>query len=118
MGERGAQPDLAAGDLHFAVLVSRYNEDVSKRLLRGALEAGVPRPRAAPSAPAGAPGGSATRPGVAAGVQNGAAAPGLVGKGCAQETGLGANRGGVSGSTPHTPPAARIGEPSRGRAAF
>jgi len=39
LGERGAQPDLAAADLHFAVLVSRYNEDVSKRLLRGALEA-------------------------------------------------------------------------------
>ena len=39
MGEKGAQPDLNAGDLHFAVLVSRYNEDVSKRLLRGALAA-------------------------------------------------------------------------------
>ena len=39
MGERGAQPDLNAGELHFAVLVSRYNEDVSKRLLKGALDA-------------------------------------------------------------------------------
>ena len=37
MGERGAQPDLTAGDLHFAIVVSRYNEDVSKRLLRGAV---------------------------------------------------------------------------------
>ena len=39
MGERGAQPDLTAADLHFAIVVSRYNEDVSKRLLRGALNA-------------------------------------------------------------------------------
>ena len=39
MGERGAQPDPTAGDLHFAIVVSRYNEDVSKRLLRGALNA-------------------------------------------------------------------------------
>ena len=37
MGERGTQPDLTAGDLHFAIVVSRYNEDVSKRLLRGAV---------------------------------------------------------------------------------
>ena len=39
MGEKGTQPDLNAGDLHFAIVVSRYNEDVSKRLLRGALAA-------------------------------------------------------------------------------
>jgi len=39
VGEKGAQPDLTAGDLHFAIVVSRYNEDVSKRLLRGALNA-------------------------------------------------------------------------------
>jgi 6,7-dimethyl-8-ribityllumazine synthase len=39
MGERGATPDLSGEDLHVAVVVSRYNEDVSKRLLRGALGA-------------------------------------------------------------------------------
>ena len=37
MGERGAKPDLSGADLHIAVLVSRFNEDVTKRLLRGAL---------------------------------------------------------------------------------
>ena len=39
MGEKGATPDLAGADLNIAVIVSRFNEDVSKRLLRGALEA-------------------------------------------------------------------------------
>ena len=39
MGEKGATPDLTGADLSIAVVVSRYNEDVSKRLLRGALEA-------------------------------------------------------------------------------
>ena len=39
MGEKGAVPDLSGADLDIAVIVSRYNEDVSKRLLRGALEA-------------------------------------------------------------------------------
>ena len=39
MGERGATPDLSGADLSIAVVVSRYNEDVSKRLLRGALGA-------------------------------------------------------------------------------
>ena len=39
MGEQGATPDLAGADLNIAVIVSRFNEDVSKRLLRGALEA-------------------------------------------------------------------------------
>lgn len=39
MGEKGATPDLSGADLDIAVIVSRYNEDVSKRLLRGALEA-------------------------------------------------------------------------------
>ena len=39
MGEKGATPDLSGADLNIAVIVSRYNEDVSKRLLRGALEA-------------------------------------------------------------------------------
>lgn len=39
MGEKGAKPDLSGGDLRIAVVVSRFNEDVSKRLLRGALSA-------------------------------------------------------------------------------
>ena len=39
MGEKGAVPDLSGAELNIAVIVSRYNEDVSKRLLRGALEA-------------------------------------------------------------------------------
>jgi 6,7-dimethyl-8-ribityllumazine synthase len=37
VGEKGARPDLRGSDLHIAVVVARYNEDVSKRLLRGAL---------------------------------------------------------------------------------
>ena len=36
--ERPAEEDLDASDLRVAVVVSRYNVDVSKRLLRGALE--------------------------------------------------------------------------------
>ena len=39
MGERGTTPDLTGGDLRIAVVVSRFNEDISKRLLRGALAA-------------------------------------------------------------------------------
>lgn len=39
MGEKGATPDLTGADLSIAVVVSRYNEDVSRRLLRGALAA-------------------------------------------------------------------------------
>ena len=39
MGEKGEQPDLSGAELHIAVVVSRYNEDVTKRLLRGALAA-------------------------------------------------------------------------------
>ena len=39
MGEKGAKPDLTGGDLRIAVVVSRFNEDVTKRLLRGALGA-------------------------------------------------------------------------------
>src|SRR6202521_3543351 len=39
MGEKGAKPDLSGGDLRVAVVVSRFNEEVSKRLLRGALGA-------------------------------------------------------------------------------
>jgi 6,7-dimethyl-8-ribityllumazine synthase len=39
VGEKGRQPDLRGDDLHIAVVVARYNEDVTKRLLRGALGA-------------------------------------------------------------------------------
>jgi 6,7-dimethyl-8-ribityllumazine synthase len=39
VGEKGSKPDLTGGDLRIAVVVSRFNEDVSKRLLRGALGA-------------------------------------------------------------------------------
>lgn len=39
MGEKGGTPDLSGAELSIAVVVSRFNEDVSKRLLRGALEA-------------------------------------------------------------------------------
>ena len=38
MGEKGATPDLDAADLNIAIVVSRFNEDVTKRLLRGAQE--------------------------------------------------------------------------------
>jgi 6,7-dimethyl-8-ribityllumazine synthase len=38
VGEKGAVPDLSGAELNIAVIVSRYNEDISKRLLRGALE--------------------------------------------------------------------------------
>jgi 6,7-dimethyl-8-ribityllumazine synthase len=39
VGEKGAKPDLSGADLRIAVVVSRFNEDVTKRLLRGALTA-------------------------------------------------------------------------------
>ena len=39
MGERGAKPDVTGGDLRIAVVVSRFNEEISRRLLRGALAA-------------------------------------------------------------------------------
>jgi len=39
MGERGETPDLSGAELSIAIVVSRYNEDVSRRLLRGALNA-------------------------------------------------------------------------------
>ena len=39
MGEKGAKPDLTGADLRIAVVVSRFNEEISKRLLRGALAA-------------------------------------------------------------------------------
>ena len=37
MGEKGATPDLDGQELNVAVVVSRFNEDVTKRLLRGAV---------------------------------------------------------------------------------
>lgn len=39
MGEKGATPELDGAELSIAVVVSRFNEDISKRLLRGALDA-------------------------------------------------------------------------------
>src|ERR1700682_935721 len=39
MGEKGEKPDLSGDDLRVAVVVSRFNEEISKRLLRGALGA-------------------------------------------------------------------------------
>jgi 6,7-dimethyl-8-ribityllumazine synthase len=39
LGEKGAKPDLSGSDLRMAVVVSRFNEEVSRRLLRGALGA-------------------------------------------------------------------------------
>jgi 6,7-dimethyl-8-ribityllumazine synthase len=39
MGEKGATPDLSGSDLRIAVVVARFNEDVTRRLLRGALGA-------------------------------------------------------------------------------
>jgi len=39
VGEKGSKPDLDGSDLHIAVVVARINEDVTKRLLRGAVEA-------------------------------------------------------------------------------
>jgi 6,7-dimethyl-8-ribityllumazine synthase len=39
VGEKGAKPDLSGEQLRVAVVVARFNEDVSKRLLRGALGA-------------------------------------------------------------------------------
>ena len=39
MGEKGEAPDLTGSELHLALIVSRYNEDVTRRLLRGAMNA-------------------------------------------------------------------------------
>jgi 6,7-dimethyl-8-ribityllumazine synthase len=39
VGEKGAKPDLSGSELRIAVVVSRFNEDVTRRLLRGALGA-------------------------------------------------------------------------------
>jgi len=39
VGEKGATPDLDGGDLRIAIVVARFNEDVTRRLLKGAQEA-------------------------------------------------------------------------------
>jgi len=39
VGEKGETPDLSGSDLAIAIVVARYNEDVTRRLLRGALNA-------------------------------------------------------------------------------
>jgi len=39
VGEKGATPDLDAADLNIAIVAARFNEDVTKRLLRGAQDA-------------------------------------------------------------------------------
>lgn len=39
MGEKGATPDLDGGELSIAIVVARFNEDVTRRLLKGAQEA-------------------------------------------------------------------------------
>jgi len=39
VGEKGATPDLDGKELNIAIVVARFNEDVTKRLLRGAREA-------------------------------------------------------------------------------
>ena len=39
MGEKGATPELDGSDLSIAIVVARFNEDVTKRLLRGAERA-------------------------------------------------------------------------------
>ena len=39
MGEKGATPDLDGEGLNIAIVVARFNENVTRRLLRGAQEA-------------------------------------------------------------------------------
>ena len=39
MGEKGVTPDLDGSDLNVAIVVARFNEDVTKRLLDGAQDA-------------------------------------------------------------------------------
>jgi 6,7-dimethyl-8-ribityllumazine synthase len=39
VGEKGAKPNLDGTDLRVAIVVARANEDVTKRLLRGAQDA-------------------------------------------------------------------------------
>src|SRR2546430_4780129 len=36
MGEKGEKPDLDGTDLNVAIVVARFNEDITKRLLKGA----------------------------------------------------------------------------------
>lgn len=38
MGVKGLKPDLDAAGMRIAIVVARYNEDISKRLLRGAMQ--------------------------------------------------------------------------------
>lgn len=38
MGEKGATPDLDGSELNIAIVVSRFNGDVTRRLLRGAQD--------------------------------------------------------------------------------
>jgi 6,7-dimethyl-8-ribityllumazine synthase len=39
VGEKGVTPDLDGSDLNVAIVVARFNEDVTKRLLGGAQDA-------------------------------------------------------------------------------
>jgi 6,7-dimethyl-8-ribityllumazine synthase len=39
VGEKGATPDLDGDELRIAIVVARFNEDVTRRLLKGAQEA-------------------------------------------------------------------------------
>ena len=39
MGEKGATPDLDGADLNIAIVVARFNEHVTSRLLKGAQDA-------------------------------------------------------------------------------
>lgn len=39
MAEMGETPDLSGSDLAIAIVVAKYNEEVTRRLLRGALNA-------------------------------------------------------------------------------
>jgi len=39
VSEQGETPELSGSDLAIAIVVSRFNEDVTRRLLRGALNA-------------------------------------------------------------------------------
>jgi 6,7-dimethyl-8-ribityllumazine synthase len=39
VGEKGETPELTGSDLRIAIVVARFNEDVTRRLLRGALNA-------------------------------------------------------------------------------
>ncbi len=39
MGEKGATPDLDGADLNIAIVVARFNEHVTRRLLKGAQDA-------------------------------------------------------------------------------